>query len=65
MNRNNTGILYFLLGIYTLMISWHYNHSIILLIIHYLFWPVYLIYELLVGNLSNDLWRTIPESYFK
>jgi hypothetical protein len=34
------------------------------LIIHYIFWPIYLIYELLIGHLSHDLWRTIPESYF-
>ncbi len=65
MDRRSGGIIYFILGLYTLMISWHYNHSIILLIIHYLIWPVYLIYELLIGHLSHDLWRTIPESYFK
>ena len=65
MNSKNSSILYFLLGIYTLLISWHYNHSIFYLIIHYIFWPIYLIYEILKGNLSHDLWRTIPESYFK
>lgn len=65
MNSRNGGIIYFLLGIYTLLISWHYNHSILLLIIHYIFWPVYLVYEILQGHLSHDLWRTIPESYFK
>lgn len=65
MNRNRTGLIYFLLGIYALMISWHYNHSIILLIVHYIFWPIYLVYELLTGHLSGDLWRTIPESYLK
>ncbi len=64
MNRNH-GILHGILGIYTLMISWHYNHSLLLLIIHYIFWPVYLVYELLIGHLSHDLWRTIPLSYFK
>lgn len=65
MDRNKGGLLYFLLGIYTLMISWHYNHSIILLIVHYIFWPIYLVYELLTGHLAHDLWRTIPASYFK
>ena len=64
MNKNNGSILYFLLGIYTLLISWHYNHSIIYLVIHYIFWPIYLVYEILIGHLSHDLWRTIPESYF-
>jgi hypothetical protein len=65
MDSRTSGIIYFLLGLYTLMISWHYNHSWILLIIHYIFWPIYLVYELLNHNLSHDLWRTIPESYFK
>lgn len=65
MSTRNSGILYFLLGIYSLMISWYYNHSITLLIIHYIFWPIYLIYEVLSGHLSNGMWKTIPESYFK
>jgi hypothetical protein len=65
MNNKHRSIIYLLLGLYTLMISWHYNHSILLLIIHYIFWPIYLIYELLIGHLSHDLWKTIPESFFK
>jgi hypothetical protein len=65
MSRRGGGLIYFLLGIYTAMISWFYNHSILLLIIHYLLWPVYLIYELLIGHLANGMWKTIPESYFK
>ena len=65
MGSKKGGIIYFLLGIYTLLISWHYNHSILYLIIHYIFWPIYLVYEILQGHLSHDLWRTIPASYFK
>ena len=65
MNRKSGGIIYFLLGVYAAMISWYYNHSIILLIIHVIIWPIYLIYELLTGNLAHGMWRTIPESYFK
>jgi hypothetical protein len=64
MNKKNGSILYFLLGIYAIMISWHYNHSILLLILHYIFWPIYLVYELLTGNLSHDMWKSIPASYF-
>ncbi|HMC84614.1 MAG TPA: hypothetical protein VKI61_03780 [Chitinophagaceae bacterium] len=64
MNTKNGSVVYFLLGIYTLLISWHYNHSIVFLVIHYIFWPIYLVYEILQGHLSHDLWRTIPESYF-
>jgi len=65
MNRRNGGIIYSILGIYSLMISWFYNHSILLLIIHFIIWPVYLVYELLIGHLSHGMWKTIPESYFK
>jgi hypothetical protein len=64
MKRRETSILYLVLGVYTLMISWYYNHSFILLLIHYLFWPVYLVYELLIGHLANGMWKTIPLSYF-
>jgi hypothetical protein len=65
MNSRDSSIIYFILGIYTLLISWHYNHSWLLLIIHWIFWPIYLVYELLTGHLSHDMWRTIPMSYFK
>jgi hypothetical protein len=64
MNKQNGSIVYFLLGIYSLMISWHYNHSILLLILHYIFWPIYLLYELLTGHLSHGMWKIIPMSYF-
>jgi hypothetical protein len=65
MNKRDSSIAYLLLGIYVLMINWYYNHSIILLIICYIFWPVYLVYAILTGNLSNGMWKSIPLSYFK
>ena len=65
MEKRETSILYLVLGLYSLMISWYYNHSVILLIIHYIFCPVYLIYELLIGHLAHGMWKTIPLSYFK
>jgi len=64
-NKRDGSIVYFILGIYALLISWYYNHSIILLIICYLFWPIYLLYEVLSGHLSHGMWKTIPMSYFK
>ena len=60
-----SGFLYFLLGIYAIMVSWYYNHSILYLILHWIFWPIYLVYELLTGKLSHDMWKDIPLSYFK
>ena len=65
MGNRDKSIIYGLLGIYSILISWYYNHSIVLAIIHWIFWPIYLIYELLIGHLAHDLWRTIPLSYFK
>jgi hypothetical protein len=65
MKKRETSILYLVLGLYTLMVSWYYNHSLILLLIHYIFWPLYLIYELLIGNLAHGMWLKIPLSYFK
>jgi len=65
MRNRDSGILYAVLGLYTLMVSWYYNHSIVLLVVHWVFWPVYLVYELLVGHLAHGLWKSIPQSYFK
>jgi hypothetical protein len=65
MRNRDSSLLYLLLGIYSLMISWYYNHSLIVLLITYLFWPLYLIYELLIGHLSHNMWRIIPMSYFR
>ena len=65
MDKRDSSILYMILGIYSLMISWHYNHNFLILIITYIFWPVYLIYELLTGHLAHGAWKDIPLSYFK
>lgn len=65
MRHRDKSIIYCLLGIYALMVSWYYNHSIILLIVHFIIWPIYLIYELLIGHLANGMWKTIPLHYFQ
>jgi len=65
MKNRDSSILYLLLGIYSLMISWYYNHSLIILLITYILWPVYLVYELSIGHLSHNMWKIIPMSYFK
>jgi hypothetical protein len=64
-NKRDSSIVYFILGIYALLINWHYNHNVILLILCYIFWPIYLVYEILTGNLSHGMWKEIPLSYFK
>jgi len=65
MGKREGSVIYFILGIYTVLISWYYNHSILLAIIHYLLWPIYLMYELLIGHLAHGMWKIIPQSYFK
>ena len=57
-------IIYFALGIYSIMVSWFYNHSVFLAIVHYIFWPIYLVYELLTGHLANGMAKTILNNYF-
>jgi hypothetical protein len=47
------------------MVSWYYNHNLLVLLITYIFWPVYLVYELLIGHLAHGMWKVIPLSYFK
>jgi hypothetical protein len=65
MGKRDSSILYFILGIYSLMVSWYYNHNLLVLLITYIFWPVYLVYELLIGHLAHGMWKVIPLSYFK
>jgi len=64
MNKRDGSIVYFILGIYSVLISWYYNHSILLAIFHFIFWPIYLIYEILIGHLAHGMWKIIPQSYF-
>jgi hypothetical protein len=64
MRNRDKSIIYLILGLYSIMVSWYYNHSILLVIIHYIFWPIYLVYELLNGRLAHNMWKIIPESYF-
>jgi hypothetical protein len=65
MKNRDTSLIYLLLGIYAMLISWYYNHSLIVLLLSWIFWPVYLMYELLIGHLAHGLWKEIPLSYFK
>jgi len=65
MRSRDSSILYLALGVYSLMINWYYNHSLLCLLLSYIFWPLYLLYELLTGGLSHGMWKTIPMSYFK
>jgi hypothetical protein len=65
MKNRDSSLLYLFLGIYAMMVSWYYNHSLIILLLSWIFWPVYLMYELLIGHLAHGMWKTIPLSYFK
>jgi hypothetical protein len=65
MNKRDSSLVYLVLGIYAMLVSWYYNHSLIMLLISWVFWPVYLMYELLIGHLAHGMWKHIPLSYFK
>lgn len=58
------GLLYMLCGLYTVMINFHYNHSIFYAILSWMFWPFVLVYNLIVDNLSHGMWHIIPSTYF-
>ena len=64
MRNRNGSVIYFLLGLYTAIISWHYYHSIIWLIVDWIFWPIALLYFILTGRLANDQWINIPKHFF-
>ena len=57
-------VIYFLLGLYTALVSWYYYHSVILLILHWIFWPIALLYFLITGHLAEGRWLSIPKHYF-
>ena len=65
MRNRDSSLLYLFLGLYSLMINWYYNHNLIILLLGYIFWPLYLVYELLIGHLSHNMWKDIPLSYFR
>ena len=56
--------VYLISGIFMLMVSWFLNHSVILAIIHYLFWPIYLVYCLLTGKFADGGLMEIINHYF-
>ena len=65
MRNRDSSLLYLLLGIYAILINWHYNHSILFAILAWALWPLYLIYALLHGDLAGGAWKDIPLSYFR
>jgi hypothetical protein len=64
MNKQTYSLLYLLLDIYAAMVSYYFNHNVILAIVHFIFGPIYLIYSLLVGHFAHGQWQTIFNSYF-
>lgn len=58
-------LLYFILGIYSVLLNWHFNESILYAILSWIFWPIYIIYSILTKHLSHGQWLEIPLSYFK
>jgi hypothetical protein len=63
MGNRNKSIVYFLLGLYTAMVSWFYYHSIFWLLVNWIFWPISLLYFILTGHLSHGQWLSIPKHF--
>jgi hypothetical protein len=56
--------LYFILGVFSLMVSWYFNKSVVWLIIHWLIWPLYLLWCLITGHFSDGQLMDIINYYF-
>jgi hypothetical protein len=65
MKNRDSSILYLVLGLYALIINWEKNHSLLMLLLTWIFWPLYLIYEVFTHGLSGGQWKTIPEEFFR
>jgi hypothetical protein len=48
-----------------LIINWEKNHNLLFLLLAWIFWPIYLIYEVFTGGLSGGQWKEIPEHFFR
>lgn len=57
-------LFYIILGIYSVIINWHYNQDILDAILAWIFCPIYLIYSLVTGHLAHHLWYDIPAALF-
>jgi hypothetical protein len=53
----------FLVNIFSLLISWHFNHSILWAIFHYIFGIYYLIYTLLNYRFADGGFMEIVHTY--
>jgi succinate dehydrogenase hydrophobic anchor subunit len=62
---SEVNIIYLFMGIYSVMINWYYNHSVIDAFFSWVFWPFYILYSIITGHLSHGMWQIIPNSYFQ
>ena len=51
-NKRDTSIAYLILGIYALMVSWYYNHSLILLLLCCVFSGLFILFMSLLDRPS-------------
>jgi hypothetical protein len=63
-SHRQESLTYFLLGLYAIIINWHYNHDVLDAFLAWMFWPIYLIYALVTGDLAHGQWLSIPQSLF-
>lgn len=63
-NTNLGAIIYLILRVLAVMVSWFYNKSILWAIFHFFFGVIYLIYRLLIGSFANGGFIEIINFYF-
>lgn len=64
MNNSQRSLLYTLCGIFSVMVNWYFNHSVIYAILAWAFWPAYMFYALLTGHFAHGGFNTIWNYYF-
>lgn len=61
---NPTSTLNVIINLFSAMVSWYFNHSLLWAAIHYIFGPFYLIYCLFSGRFADGGLIDIFNSYF-
>lgn len=60
----NKKTLYPILGVYAVLVNYFFNHNLFFAFITWIYWPIYLFYKVLTGDLDNGVWLQVINYYF-
>jgi hypothetical protein len=61
--KDSLRIVKLIISVLAVMVSWHFNKSILWAIFHFLFGIIYMIYRLLIGSFKDGGLESIISSY--